>query len=144
LKVKTIYINKQSTQDLILIYILHLQKMKILIVIMLVIAVCSELTIVCDDVLRIQANSQYTYALDAKGGQGPYQFTATGLPSGVSLNGNTISGLSVVDGVFPVVITVVDGNKGTSNKHIFIYVTSPTGNNGQSLSSTTSTTTTTT
>jgi hypothetical protein len=65
------------------------------------------------------------------------------LPSGVSLNGNTISGLSAVDGVFPVVITVVDGNKGTSNKHIFIYVTTPTGNNGQSLGSTTVTTTTT-
>lgn len=54
-----------------------------------------------------------------------------------------ISGLPTVDGVFPVVITVADGNKGTSNKHIFIYVTSPTGNNGQGLNLGTVTTTTT-
>ena len=52
------------------------------------------------------------------GAGGPYTFTATGLPSGLTISSSgTISGTPTVSGTFnyPVTITDVNGNKGTIN-----------------------------
>ena len=52
------------------------------------------------------------------GAGGPYTFTATGLPSGLSISsGGTISGTPTSSGTFPYTVTVTDskGNKGTVN-----------------------------
>jgi hypothetical protein len=117
--------------------------MKIFLFFTLVVFICGQLTIVCDDVLRIPNNTQYTYTLSATGGQLPNTFTSQGLPDGITLNGNTISGLSTNVGIFPVVITVQDANSNTANKHIFVYVTSPSGSTAGNTTTTTTTTTTT-
>jgi len=52
------------------------------------------------------------------GAGGPYNFSATGLPAGLSVASNgTISGTPTVSGTFPYTVTVTDsaGNKGTFN-----------------------------
>lgn len=118
-------------------------RMKIFLFFTLVVFISTQLTIICDDVLQIPANTQYTYTISATGGQSPNTYTAQGLPFGITLNGNTISGLSTNTGIFPVVITVQDANRNTANKHIFVYVTSPSGAIVQNTTVTTTSTTTT-
>jgi hypothetical protein len=52
------------------------------------------------------------------GAGGPYTFTATGLPAGLSIStSGTISGTPTVSGTFPYTVTIADsaGNKGTTN-----------------------------
>ncbi len=51
-----------------------------------------------------------SHGLAATGGQAPYTWTVTGLPSGVSFNtaNSTITGIPVVSGSFTALVTVVD------------------------------------
>jgi len=67
-------------------------------------------------------------ALTGTGGAGgPYTFTATGLPTGLSISsGGTISGTPTVGGTFSYTVTITDkaGNKGTLN--CSVTVTTPT------------------
>ena len=102
----------------------------------------TNLAVVCEDVLQIPVGTQYQYSLSANGGKGPYTFSATGLPEGIAIARGFIVGISNVVGVFPVVLTVTDADKTAANKHIFVYLTSPTANkaNTQSQITTTSTT----
>ena len=105
----------------------------------------TSLTLICDDVLKIPVDTQYQYSLSATGGKSPYSFSATGLPAGVTISGGAIIGISKVVGVFPVVISVSDGDQTAANKHIFVYVTGPTtGSSAGGASSQTTTVTTTT
>jgi len=45
------------------------------------------------------------------GGTAPFTFTATGLPAGLTLAGNTISGMPSVTGTFAVKLTATDATK---------------------------------
>jgi hypothetical protein len=59
---------------------------------------------------------------------GPYTFTATGLPAGVSISSSgTISGTPTVSGTFNYTVTVTDsaGNKGTVNCTITVAAPAP-------------------
>ena len=59
----------------------------------------------------------HSVTLGASGGTGgPYTFTASGLPNGLSVNGNAISGKPGAAGAFPVTITATDkgGHPGSS------------------------------
>lgn len=118
--------------------------LKLLLLPALVSVVICQLTVQCDDVLRIPVDSQYQYSLSAAGGKLPYTYSATGLPQGISVSGNSIRGSSNVVGVFPVVITVNDASNTAANKHIFVYITSPTsgssGSNTQVITTTTTAT----
>jgi outer membrane autotransporter protein len=51
-----------------------------------------------------------SHKLEATGGSGPYDITVTGLPEGLELNGDTISGTPTVSGPFEVTITIKDAN----------------------------------
>ena len=52
----------------------------------------------------------YSTALAASGGTAPYTFTATGLPAGLSINGQSISGTPTAAGSSTVVLTVKDSS----------------------------------
>lgn len=57
---------------------------------------------------NINGNSN-SYELTCEGAQGPVQFTATGLPSGVSFNGSTFSISNSADvGNYPIRIKAID------------------------------------
>jgi hypothetical protein len=62
------------------------------------------------------------------GAGGPYTFSATGLPAGLTMStGGTISGTPTVSGTFPYTVTVTDsaGNKGTVDCSVTILPTPP-------------------
>lgn len=58
----------------------------------------------------------YSQALSASGGVGPYSFAVTGggLPAGINLSGNTISGTHSGSGTFPVTVTATDSSTPTT------------------------------
>lgn len=56
--------------------------------------------------------TSYTQTLAASGGVTPYTFTATGLPSGLSVTGNAISGTPTQTGTFTVVVRMTDSTAG--------------------------------
>ncbi|RLL71595.1 autotransporter domain-containing protein [Ochrobactrum soli] len=58
----------------------------------------------------------YAHTLVATGGTEPYSYTATGLPAGVTLNGDTLSGKPTTAGSYDVTITVTDGEGYTASK----------------------------
>ena len=119
--------------------------MRILLLGAMLIIIMGQLVLVSDDVLQIPVNTQKTFNLSATGGKAPYTYNASGLPTGITLTGNSISGSVSVVGVFPVLLTVTDADKTTVNKNIFAYVTSPNGaSNTQNTTSVTTVTTTTT
>jgi hypothetical protein len=61
-----------------------------------------------------QEGSEYpSQALSATGGDGTYKWSASGLPDGLSLNGDTITGTPTQSGRFPVTVTVTDGESPT-------------------------------
>lgn len=53
-------------------------------------------------------NAPYTVNLSATGGTSPYTWTVTGLPTGLSFSGNTISGTPTAVGVTTVAVSVTD------------------------------------
>ena len=66
--------------------------------------------------------------LTASGGTGTgYTYTVTGLPAGLTLNGNTISGTPTVPGNFTYEVTVTDanGNTGKSSCAVTVLPRSP-------------------
>lgn len=118
--------------------------MRIVYLLTLITLAITQLTLVSQDVLQIPVNTDYNYSFSATGGQSPYTYSTDTLPTGLALNGSTISGKSTTIGVFPLVITVKDANQASANKHIFIYITSPNSQSNSQKSTVTTVTTTTT
>jgi predicted hotdog family 3-hydroxylacyl-ACP dehydratase len=73
----------------------------------------------CAVINAVQNNAITPVTLTGTGGAGgPYTFSATGLPAGLTMStGGVISGTPTVTGTFPYTVTVTDsaGNKGTFN-----------------------------
>ncbi len=63
----------------------------------------------------------YKARLTAKGGTGPYSYKVSGLPDGLTLSGDTVTGIPTKAGSFDVEITVIDRN-GYSNTHMVTVV----------------------
>jgi hypothetical protein len=57
----------------------------------------------------VQVGTAYSATLSASGGYGAFTYSATGLPAGLTLTGNTISGTPTGAGIFPVTLTATDG-----------------------------------
>jgi hypothetical protein len=53
---------------------------------------------------------RYVGTLAATGGQGPYTWSASGLPAGLSLSGGSITGTPTTVGSYPAQVTVTDAN----------------------------------
>src|SRR5215831_20952412 len=75
--------------------------------------------------LRIQTNSLplaisgtvYSFTMDGTGGKPPYTWTASGLPSGLSmLTGGQIAGTPSALGTFSVMVTLRDSEQTTVSK----------------------------
>jgi hypothetical protein len=69
----------------------------------------------------------YSETFGASGGLPPYTWTATGLPSGLSISIGTgvLSGTPTVAGVFPVTVTVTDSTGDTNSVIFSLTVASP-------------------
>ena len=66
--------------------------------------------------------------MTASGGKTPYTWSATGLPSGMNINGSgngIISGKPTATGTFPVVVTVTDALGGTNTKSYSLVINAP-------------------
>jgi hypothetical protein len=64
--------------------------------------------------------------MTASGGTGGYSFTATGLPSGLTISSaGTISGTPTVSGSFPYTVTVKDSSGNTGTVNCSVTVTTP-------------------
>jgi uncharacterized protein (TIGR03437 family) len=59
---------------------------------------------------EISLGSSISSTVIASGGSPPYTFTASGLPAGVTLSGNSIIGTPTVPGVYSIGVTVTDTN----------------------------------
>lgn len=71
-------------------------------------------------------NSAYTASLDvATGGYGAITYTASGLPTGISLSGNTLSGTPTVAGVYPITLTAIDSVGSSTTASITLNVINP-------------------
>jgi hypothetical protein len=72
-------------------------------------------------------NVGYSETFGASGGLPPYTWTATGLPSGLSISIGTgvLSGTPTVAGVFPVTVTVTDSTGDTNSVIFSLTVASP-------------------
>ena len=83
----------------------------------------------CVSITAIQGLAITPVTLTATGGAGgPYTFTATGLPTGLSISsGGTISGTPTVSGTFNYTVTITDkaGNKGTLKCSVTVNVPPP-------------------
>ena len=55
-----------------------------------------------------QLDTTYSASLTATGGTAPYTWSASGLPSGLTINNGTISGTPTASGTFNVAVTVTD------------------------------------
>ena len=73
----------------------------------------------CVTITAVQGTAITPVTMVGSGGcGGPYTFSATGLPAGLTMSsGGTISGTPTVSGTFPYTVTITDkcGNKGTVN-----------------------------
>jgi hypothetical protein len=67
----------------------------------------------------------YSAPLTATGGSSPYTWSVTGLPGGLSLDGNTIGGTPSADGRFDVSVTVTDSGGSTSSQALTLVVSTP-------------------
>jgi len=73
----------------------------------------------------IDLASKLTFTAVASGGDGNYSYTATGLPTGVSINKNNgaVNSKSSASGRFLPSITVADGSGGSASQQIVVLVT---------------------
>ncbi|MEI9975909.1 MAG: putative Ig domain-containing protein [Ignavibacteriota bacterium] len=69
----------------------------------------------------------YTAALAASGGTAPYTFTATGLPAGLSVNGQSITGTPTAAGTSTVTVTAKDSSNPalTATATLTLAITAP-------------------
>ena len=81
-------------------------------------------TVTCATITAVQGTAITQVTLAATGGTGgPYTYTATGLPAGLSLStSGTISGTATASGTYNYTITVKDaaGNTGTANCSVVV------------------------
>jgi choice-of-anchor A domain-containing protein len=94
------------------------------------ITVAPAVSATCLSIDAIQGNAIVAATLTGSGGTGPYTFTATGLPAGLSISSSgTITGTPTVSGTFSYTVTVTDskGNKGTLNCSITVLPSVSTG-----------------
>ncbi|UWZ83402.1 putative Ig domain-containing protein [Occallatibacter riparius] len=84
-----------------------------------------QITAPCLVINAIQGTAITPATMQATGGAGgPYTYTATGLPAGLTMStGGTISGTPTVNGTFPYTVTITDkaGNTGTVTCSILVY-----------------------
>jgi hypothetical protein len=92
----------------------------------------------CAVIVAVQGTAITPVTVVGSGGAGgPYTFSATGLPTGLTMSTNgTISGTPTVNGTFPYIVTVtdVDGNHGTVNCSVTVAPPSPPTSNCASIS----------
>ncbi|WP_417628979.1 beta strand repeat-containing protein, partial [Pararhodobacter aggregans] len=67
----------------------------------------------------------YGQTISVSGGTSPYSYSVTGLPAGLSLSGDTISGTPTVQGTFPVVVRVTGQNGGYEEKTLSLTIDPP-------------------
>jgi sugar lactone lactonase YvrE len=83
------------------------------------VTVAATPTSTCPTITAVQGNAITNATLTGSGGLGgPYTFSATGLPAGVTIStAGVISGTPTANGTFPYVVTISDfqGNQGTLN-----------------------------
>jgi hypothetical protein len=83
----------------------------------------------CATINAVQGEAITPVTVTGSGGcGGPYTFSASGLPTGLTMNtGGTISGTPTVSGTFPYTITVTDacGNVGTVNCSVTVTACPP-------------------
>ncbi len=73
-----------------------------------------------------QTSASLTTTFVAAGGVGPYSWSATGLPTGVTLSsGGVLSGTPTTTGTFPVAVTVVDALGVSASRTYSLTVTGP-------------------
>jgi hypothetical protein len=71
-------------------------------------------------------NDSYAGTLSATGGDGgPYTWTATGLPPGLSLSGDQVTGTPTTAGGYSVTITVKDSHGDTASQASMITISTP-------------------
>jgi large repetitive protein len=70
------------------------------------------------------AQTDYSQTVAASGGTAPYQWAATGLPTGLSINADTgvVSGKTLVTKSSTVTVTVTDAHTKTSTRELTIWV----------------------
>lgn len=64
----------------------------------------------------------YSLQLIAKGGKPPYAFATGGLPAGLKLEGDKITGTPTVPGEYTVSVTVVDADQKTATKRLTLTI----------------------
>ena len=70
--------------------------------------------------------TSFSVAFSATGGTPPYTWTATGLPTGVTLSSTgTLSGTPTSAGTFPITVTVTDSAGQTATENLNLVVTLP-------------------
>lgn len=70
----------------------------------------------------IAVGAAETVSLVAEGGEGPYTFSATGLPDGLTLDGAVVSGAATTPGTFSVSVGVVDSAGNTASANVTVVV----------------------
>jgi len=73
------------------------------------------------------AGAPYSTTVVAGGGTAPYTWSASGLPSGLSISSATgvISGTATISGTYSVTVTVQDASLATASKTLALTVTTP-------------------
>jgi large repetitive protein len=87
----------------------------------------ARLSITTDGLPSALVGATVSGSVSATGGVQPYQFSATGLPAGVSLGSDgTLSGAPTAPGTASVTVVVMDSKGTTANKILPMIVTLPT------------------
>ena len=69
--------------------------------------------------------SAYSQVFTAAGGAGPYAFSSTGLPAGLSFSGTSLSGTPSIVGSYSFAVRVTDGNGFSTSSYFNMIVTGP-------------------
>ncbi len=86
----------------------------------------AALTFTISSLANATAGASYSAGVTASGGVAPYTFTATGLPTGLSISpSGVITGTTTVVGTATVVITVKDSTGASSSRTIQLIVVLP-------------------